>query len=254
MSGGLAILGLLTLSTTAVSQATSFADWELVRTLDLHGPTNHVQGIDFDATILWLTSVDTKSHKGFLQTFALDSGELLRTIEIQDNQRFHPGGIASDAASLWIPVAEYRPNSTSVIQKRNKRTLDLEFQFPVSDHIGCVAMTPEHLIGGNWDSRDFYVWDHRGNLLRKIANSNANAYQDMKFETPYVVASGLLPDRSGAIDWLEIPSLQLSRRVIVGNTDRKTPLTREGMAIHDDRLCLLPEDNPSRLFVYRRKR
>src|SRR5437867_753326 len=122
--------------------ASSLDSLKLVRILNLKGATHHVQGIDTDAKRLWVTSVDTPSRKGYLQEFSLKTGGSLRAVEIQDGERFHPGGIASDAKSLWVPVAEYRANSTSIIQRRSKVTLQLEFQFAVPDHIGCIAVTP----------------------------------------------------------------------------------------------------------------
>ena len=218
--------------------------------LSLQGETNHVQGIDTDGTHLWVTSVDRPSRKGFLRVFSLSDGHLEKTLELQDGDRFHPGGIAADAKSVWIPVAEYRASSTAIIQQRNKLTLELEFQFSVPDHIGCVAVTPEFIIGGNWDSRDFYVWDHRGKLIRKVASKTANAYQDLKFVAGHVVASGTLAGANGAIDWLTPDSFRLERRLEVPNTDHGAPFTREGMTIFNDRLWLLPEDAPSRLFVF----
>ena len=134
-------------------QSVSFGEWKLVRTLPLKGPTNHVQGIDFDAGILWVTSVESANRKGYLREFSLLSGKVIRGVELQQGDRFHPGGIASDVGLLWVPVAEYRPHSTSVIQKRSKRTLGIGASFTVLDHIGCVAVTPHYLIGGNWDPR-----------------------------------------------------------------------------------------------------
>lgn len=231
----------------------SIEGWSLFQTLDLNESTHHVQGIDYEAKTAWVTTVELENRKGFLIEFSLDSGRKLRSIEIQDGKRFHPGGISANAESLWIPIAEYRPHSTSIIQKRSKRTLQVEFQFQVPDHIGCLAVTPDQIIGGNWDSREFYIWDHKGNLLQKISSDTQNAYQDMKYDPPFVVASGLLADHTGAIDWLDLPSLKLSRRVPVGNTDRQLPLTREGMAIHRDQLLLLPEDEPSRVFIFHRQ-
>ncbi len=228
--------------------------WNLIRTLDLKWPTHHVQGIDFDARTIWVTSVDSERRKGYLQTFSIDSGRMLETVELQDGDRFHPGGISAGEGSLWIPVAEYRSHSSSVIQKRDQKTLQITFQFPVDDHIGCVAVTPEYLIGGNWDSREFYIWDHAGKMVRKIPNKTDNAYQDLKFDSSYLVASGMLTGHTGAIDWLILPSLDLSRRVRAGYTDQQMPLTREGMAIHQDQLLLLPEDEPSRVFFFRRSR
>jgi hypothetical protein len=227
----------------------SLSDLKLVRILELKSTTYHVQGVEFDERNFWITSVDTPHRKGFLHEFSMDKGELLRQIEITDGNRFHLGGVSADRTSLWIPVAEYRPKSSSVIQQRSKRTLNLESQFEVADHIGCIAVTPEFLVGGNWDSREFYVWNHLGQLIRRVQSETGNAYQDMKFESQGIVASGLLADHSGAIDWLDFPSFRLRRRLKAGNTDRGVPFTREGMATDGNQLLLLPEDGPSRLFI-----
>ena len=216
----------------------------------LDGKTFHVQGVDIDGSHLWVTSADRASRKGYLHLFAWPGGKLTRSVEIQRGVRFHPGGISTDATSVWIPVAEYRRNSTSLIQRRDKQTLNLLSEFDVPDHIGCIAMTPDALIGGNWDAREFYVWDHAGRIIRKVANPTQAAYQDMKFIDGEMVASGLLPDKSGAIDWLELPSFRLLRRISAASTDRGIPYTNEGMTIRNGRLYLLPEDGPSRLFSF----
>ncbi len=240
---------LLLACTLSVSAQVDFSKPE--RVLSLRGETHHVQGIDTDGSHLWLTSVDSPTRKGFLQVFSVADGRLEKEVEVQDGERFHPGGLAADATSVWIPVAEYRASSTSVIQKRNKTTLALEFQFSVPDHIGCVAVTPEFIIGGNWDSRDFYVWDHSGKLIRKVTSDTANAYQDVKVRDGSLVASGTTAGKKGAIDWLSMPSFKLDRRLPVANTDKGDPYTREGMTIFNGQLWLLPEDSSSRLFVFR---
>jgi len=72
----------------------------------------------------------------------------------------------------------------------------------------------------------------------------------MKFAGSQLVASGLLPDGSGAIDWLEYPSLRLLRRVAMGRTSRGIAYTNEGMTVRGNRVFLLPEDGPSRLFEF----
>jgi hypothetical protein len=75
----------------------------------------------------------------------------------------------------------------------------------------------------------------------------------MKFIPPHLVASGVYPGNAGgAIDWLELPDFQLARRISAGNNDRGVPYTREGMSFRDNRILLLPEDGPSRLFVFER--
>jgi len=226
-------------------------DFKLVRELPLAGETHHVQGIEFDERRLWVTSVDRASRKGYLMEFDLSTGARLRTMEVSRGERFHPGGIGGDGEWLWVPVAEYRRASSASIQKRSRRTLEVESEFEVTDHIGCAAAVPEGVIGANWDSRKFYVWDRSGRLLRTADNATGNAYQDLKFAGGQLVGGGLLADRTGAIDWLEYPSLRLARRVKAGKTSRATVYTQEGMAIRGDRLLLLPEDSPSRLFEFR---
>ena len=230
--------------------AASLSDLRLLRVVELHAETHHVQGIDTDGQRLWLSSVDSANRKGYLYEFAIDSGQLIRQVEVERGGQFHPGGIAADRDSVWLPVAEYRRESSSVIQQRNLRTLELMSQFDVADHIGCVTVVRDRLLGGNWDSRLFYEWDRKGTLLRKTANPTEVAYQDVKFVDGNVVASGLFPDRSGAVDWLEYPSMRLLRRITAGATDRGAPYTREGMALRAQRLYLLPEDSASRLFVF----
>lgn len=235
----------------AIATAAAQSGLTLVRTTPLQGNTRHVQGIDFDERRLWVTSVDRTDHKGYLQEFALATGEHVRTVNVESGNRFHPGGLSVDGASLWLPVAEYRRDSTSLIQKRSVRTFEVESQFEVADHIGCLAAGPGILIGANWDSRMFYIWDRTGRLIRKVPNPTPNAYQDLKFVEGALVGGGLLPGKAGAVDWLEYPSLKLLRRLTTGETTKAVPYTNEGMALRGDRLLLLPEDAPSRLFEFR---
>jgi Family of unknown function (DUF6454) len=223
----------------------------LLQTIELAGPTQHVQGIEVDGSRLWVTSVDREQKRGLLLEYDLPTKQPRRVVEIQQGARFHPGGFSGDGDSLWIPVAEYRRNSTSVIEQRSKQTLELESEFEVADHIGAIAVVPEGLLGANWDARDFYLWDKQGRLLRKFANRSPLAIQDMKFRDGHLVVSGLLPDHSGVVDWLTWPSLQRERRVGAGQTDRGVSYANEGMTVRDGKLWLLPEDAPSRLFVFR---
>src|ERR1043166_5172401 len=166
MRGACFLLGLTAAAFAQVPQALS--DFKLIRVVELKGATYHVQGIDFENDRLWITSVDTPHQKGLLHEFSLATGLLVRETEIQDGVRFHPGGLALDGDALWIPVAEYRARSSAVVQRRSKRTLALESQFDVADHIGCLAAGPNFLVGGNWDSRLFYFWDRRGGLMRTV--------------------------------------------------------------------------------------
>jgi hypothetical protein len=44
----------------------SLSQLSLVRVLDLKAATNHVQGVDFDAGRVWVTSVDADRRAGYL--------------------------------------------------------------------------------------------------------------------------------------------------------------------------------------------
>lgn len=222
----------------------------LLRVVPLKRNVYHVQGIAVEGDSLWVTSVDSQNQKGFLHLFRLSTGEFLREAEVQEGARFHPGGIALEDRWIWVPVAENRPASTATVQKRDKRTLRLATSFQVNDHIGCVAATKEKLWGGNWDSRQIYLWDHAGKLLARKDNPIATRYQDMKSVKGELVASGVLSASQGAIDWLDPDSLQLRCRILAGLTDRGIRYTNEGMAIRGGELFLLPEDGASRLFVF----
>jgi len=223
----------------------------LVRVVALKGDTHHVQGVDRVGDRVYLTSVERAARKGHLFEFSYPSGDLLRHIEVQEGDRYHPGGLSIHGESIWIPVSEYRPKSSTVIQRRNLKTLALESSFVVPDSIGCLAVDAGVLAGGNWDSREIYLWDHAGKQRDRIANPNGNSYQDLKLVSGRLVGGGLLPGGEGAIDWLEFPSLRLVRRIKTGRTDRNVIYTNEGMALDRGELLLVPEDAPSRLFVYR---
>lgn len=178
------------------------------------------------------------------------AGQLRAQVSLARDARYHPGGIALDGDSLWVPVAEYARSSTTLVQRRDKASLELQGEFEVSDHIGCIAAGAD-LVGENWDSRVFYSWSRDGRLLRRRDNPSPNAYQDLKLVEGRLVASGKLSQDEGAIDWLDVGSLALVRRIVTGKTERGVLFTNEGMAVRDSKLYLLPEDGPSRLFVFR---
>ena len=168
---------------------------------------------------------------------------------MQDGDKYHPGGLTLDGDNIWLPVAEYRRNSTAVIQLRDKRTLRLLRQFQVNDHIGCIAASGNRLYGGNWDTRQIYEWDKNGKQIAQRPNLAGTRYQDLKYIENRLIGGGLRKKGEGAIDYLNPKSLELLRRIEVQTTDRGTVFTNEGMTVRGGRYYLLPEDDPSRLFV-----
>lgn len=223
----------------------------ILETVALQGPLHHVQGIDVEGDILWVSAVDKVQKKGFLYRLDRHNGAILTRTEVQDGEKFHPGGLTLDGENLWVPVAEYKRQSSAVIQLRDKRTLRLLRQFEVADHIGCVAASGGHLYGGNWDTREIYEWDKKGKQISRRSNLTGTRYQDLKWIDGRLVGGGLRAKGRGAVDWLDPKNLEVVRRLEVEATDRGTVFTNEGMTVRGGLLYLLPEDDPSRLFVIR---
>lgn len=214
-------------------------------------PTRHMQGIDVEGHTIWVTAVDRETRAGWISRYDVDSGRRLATAEVQDGDRFHPGGIQLDGDAVWLPVAEYRRASSTRVQKRDKITLALRAQFDVPDHIGCLAVADGVIWGGNWDSTHFYRWRADGTLIDRRVNPTGTRYQDLKWIDGLLVGAGLGGPDHGTIDWIDPATLVVVKRIVTGVTDRGVPFTNEGMAIRAGVLYLLPEDDHSRLFRYR---
>lgn len=225
--------------------------------LGLQGELFHVQGVELDGQHIWVTSVDTRNHRGYLHEFDQSTGVFLRRIDLTDGARFHPGGISISGGSLWVPVSEYRSHSSAVINEVDIETLRIKRQIKITDHIGCVAANGHNLVAGNWDSKQLYILDLRNpGQLRTASNPSGTSYQDMKFSNGHLVASGVSNWQSGSIDWIDFPSMQLVQTLRTGATgpirlfDRARPYSAEGMTLQGSELYLLPEDGPSRLFHF----
>ena len=226
---------------------------EGARLADVHvmeGTLYHVQGIALDREHIWVTSVDAEKKRGYVHQFNRATYKFERQVDVTDGVLFHPGGLSVSGDSIWVPVAEYRPNSSAVLLELDKSTLDVKRRIKVADHLGCVALTPDGWVAGNWSSRKFYVFDREGKQTKVIENASPNQYQDIKFVDGMLVGSGNLTKTTGAIDWYAWPSMKLVRSVQSGVTDKGRLYTAEAMALEGKDLYLLPEDGPSRLFHF----
>lgn len=230
----------------------------LVGALSLEGELFHVQGLELDSRHIWVTSVDQARRKAYIHEFDRHSGKLRRRLELTDGARYHPGGISRAGRSIWVPVAEMRPNSSAVLVEVDADSLAIRRKIPVADHLGCVAASGDTLVAGNWDSALLYVFDLAGNTpVRAVKNPSQTRHQDMKFVGGQLVAGGSLSLWSGAVDWIDWPSMTLRRTLRAGAIGpvrplgRGGPYTGEGMAIEGRDLYVVPEDGPSRLFHFR---
>jgi uncharacterized protein DUF6454 len=230
----------------------------LLGALQLEGELFHVQGLELDRRRIWVTSVDQPHRKGYIHEFDRRTGRLLRRLELTDGARYHPGGISISGRSIWVPVAELKPNSSAILVEIDADSLAIRRRIHVPDHLGCVAASGRTLVAGNWDSQKLYIFDLAKNAqVRAVPNPSVTRYQDMKFVDGQLVAGGSLSLWSGTVDWIDWPSMKVSRTLRAGAIGpvrplgRGGPYTGEGMAIEGRDLYVIPEDGPSRLFHFR---
>jgi hypothetical protein len=61
---------------------------------------------------------DRDTGKGIGHLFQIDSkGGLVNDLKLVAGDAYHPGGIDYDGRHIWVSLAEYRPNSHSVIYR-----------------------------------------------------------------------------------------------------------------------------------------
>lgn len=266
-SGFLAVLHLVSSLSVAASPG-SFSPFsfdgelehgKLIGALQLQGEVFHVQGLALDREHVWVTSVDHGGRRAFLHVFDRTSGRFLRRLELTDGARYHPGGLSLSGHSLWVPVAELRPDSSAVLMEIDAVTLTVRRRIAVADHIGCVAADGPKLIAGNWDSRQLYQFDlMRGTTpVRVVDNPSGTHFQDMKFVDGQLVAGGNTSWLAGTLDWIDPATMRVTRSLRAGSIGpvrpfgRGGPVTGEGMAIEGRDVYVLPEDGPSRVFHFR---
>ena len=64
--------------------------WKALPAVNLQADIHHVQGIDVENGILWVSSVDAQAKAGYVSRFDLASGKLLNQVQVQQGQRFRP--------------------------------------------------------------------------------------------------------------------------------------------------------------------
>lgn len=162
------------------------AIWTPVRRIEMQWRTFHTQGLVKVGGIFYASAVEVteRTERNGAETDALydqtddrspgagrgwlfkftGEGTLLGRVELTDGAKYHPGGIDYDGRSLWVPVAEYRPNSRSSIYRVDPDTLAPELVFTAPDHIGAIVRNVPSgtLHGVSWGSRRLYTWTLAG--------------------------------------------------------------------------------------------
>lgn len=186
--------------------------WKLTNTVKLDFPTFHTEGMAFAGDRMFLSAVeileptqkyptpqdgyDRSPGKGIGHLFVMDrQGKLQKDIVLGEGDMYHPGGIDSDGQNIWVPVAQYRPNSSAIIYRVDATTLAVHKEFETrADHIGGIVRKPNgHLVGNSWGSRRFYEWNKNGKLFDSWDNPQQFVdYQDCQYvPDDKMICSGL---------------------------------------------------------------
>lgn len=221
---------------------------------------------------------DRDAGEGRGHPFKIDgAGRLLADLPLGGGTAYHPGGIDFDGRFIWVPVAEYRPDSRSIVYRVDPRMMRAEEVLRYGDHIGAIVHDTERhaLHGVSWGSRRFYRWalDRDGRVtnadvpageLGRPNPSHYIDYQDCKFlGRGEMLCGGLGRYKPGsgapfALGGLEIVDLALNRPVHQGPvelwTERGVPMTRNPFWIEAAgdglRLHFMPEDGRSTIYIY----
>jgi len=142
-----------------VNKLTRTTPWTRVAAIPVTFPTHHPQGMVKIGDTFYVSSVDKEKRAGHL--FKMDAaGNLITNLPFGEGPIYHPGGIDFDGTDLWVPVAEYRPDSRAIIYRVDPRTMKATEVFRFADHIGALAFDTDTrtLHGVSWGSRRFYRW------------------------------------------------------------------------------------------------
>ena len=246
--------------------------WTLAASVPIAFRTFHPQGMVKIGETLFVSSVeviDRDAGKGVGHLFKIDkAGKLLADLRLGEGAIYHPGGLDYDGANIWVPVAEYRPDSRSIVYRVDPDAMTAKEMFRVADHIGAIVrnIDDDTLYGISWGSRRFHWWTARGEPRGVTLNtSHYIDYQDCKYAGGRrMLCAGVsemrpMPDappfRLGGIDLVSLEDGRPLHQVPVPLwTAAGLDLTHNPFWIEPGaaglRAYFLPEDDRSTLYIY----
>jgi hypothetical protein len=250
---------------TALSRASV---WSLAESVPIRFNTYHPQGMVKIGDTFFVSSVDRDGHAGHL--FKIDkAGNLVADLPLSEGALYHPGGMDYDGRDIWVPLAEYRPDSQAIIYRVSPATMKATEVLRVADHIGAVIHdTDDHAVYGmSWGSRRFYRWarDGAGRMSRTLNPSHYVDYQDCKYIGAHRALCGGVteirqsiaapPFRLGGLDVIDLRgSRPLHQAPVLLWTSGGVSMTQNPVWVetHGDglRAYFMPEDSRSTLYVY----
>jgi hypothetical protein len=278
-----------------VKKLTRGVQWRQVAAIPINFNTFHPQGMVKIGDMLFVSSVDiktpTKRYPQLQDGYDRDTGEgvghlfkfdmkgnLITDLTLGDGSIYHPGGIDYDGKWIWVPTAEYRPNSRAIIYRVDPTAMKATEVFRYGDHIGGLVYNSDNksLHGVSWGSRRFYRWalDGSGAVTNantppeqlRVANpSHYIDYQDCKYlGGQEALCSGLnnyQMKKDGPrfpLGGFEIVDLAANRAIfqipVELWTESGLPMTYNPFWIEPTgtglRAYFMPEDEKSTLYIY----
>jgi hypothetical protein len=278
-----------------VEKLTRESRWNLSASIPIGFTTHHPQGMVKIGNALFVSSVeiqvrtkpfaqlvdgfDRDTGRGVGHVFKIDlQGNLIADLELGEGSIYHPGGIDYDGKFVWVPVAEYRPNSRSIIYRVDPQTMTATEVFRFRDHIGGIVHDTDDdtLHGVSWGSRRFYRWtiDRGGRVLnadappetlRTLNTSHYLDYQDCKYVGQHrMLCTGVTEMRQSAeaspfrLGGIELVSLADGRPLhqvpVMLWTSTGLDMTHNPVWIEASetglRAYFMPEDDKSTLYLY----
>ena len=265
-----------------VTRLTRDTAWRRVRSVPIAFRTFHPQGLVKIGETFFLSSVEVRDRdagQGTGHLFRMNSsGGLLADLKLGEGAMYHPGGLDYDGRHIWVAVAEYRPNSRSIIYRVDPDTMTAVEVFRFADHIGAIVHdTDDHALHGvSWGSRRFYRWT-LGSDGRVTNASTAPAapgalnpshyvdYQDCKYAgnrrllctgvTEIRQSAGAAPFRLGGLELIDLRDGRPLHQVpLLLWTDSGLDMTHNPAWIEPSatglRAHFIPEDDNSTLYIF----
>lgn len=273
-----------------ITRLTRASEWTRVQTIPIRFRTYHPQGMVKIGAHLFVSSVevsvptkrlpspvdgrDRDAGEGVGHLFQLDlAGNLIADLRLGEGTIYHPGGLDYDGRHIWVAVAEYRPNSRSIVYRIDPMTMTALEIFRFDDHLGAIVHDTDNgtLHAVSWGARAFYRWPLGANAritgteaLRTPNHSHYVDYQDCKYAgrhrmlctgvTEIRQSAGSPPFRLGGIELIDlgdhrplhqVPLLLWSRGLDMTHNPVWLEPTADGL-----RGYFMPEDDQSMLYIF----
>lgn len=284
-----------------VTRLTRESVWRPAGSVPVGFVTHHPQGLVKIGETFFVSSVevtvrtrrlprpvdgyDRDAGEGRAHLFKMDAaGKLLADLRLGEGTMYHPGGIDFDGTHIWVPVAEYRPNSRSIVYRVDPSSMKAAEVFRFADHLGAIVHNTGAgtLHGASWGSRRFYRWSLAADgtvagtaaAPQRILNgSHYVDYQDCKYAGGALMlctgvsdlrqAPGTAPFRLGGLDLVNLDDGRPVHQVPVplwtpaGLDMTHNPVWIEAIeagksrtGVSGLRAYFMPEDDRSTVYIY----